>query len=387
FRYARFLRQRGHKVYFLVPDWSYNEGILQQLVDRGDIDGFSRLTSYYAHGWVNFVSRIFVHPRIRNRVLRYQQQEALRCLQQAMDRWHCDLIMLSSRMYLFAIPDLQRQSAVVVDWGDSFALAWWRTLMLKIRRRELRGFGNAIRMLLAYAADESYYPKLAEATIVVSPVDKQAIDRLCKAPERVYVNPNGISFPDSPPQRQRDPNRIIFTGWMNFPPNYDAALWFLDDVFPLVLSARPSTKFVIAGAEPPPALLDRASSSVEITGAVPDLSSEIACSGLYVAPLVSGGGFKNKVFEAIAAGTYVVGTSIATEFLTPDLRQCTTVADGAVPLAHAILKALADLEALRPAVERAQEILRREHSWEACARRQESIFETAIQSRKSKLSR
>jgi glycosyltransferase involved in cell wall biosynthesis len=387
FRFARLLRQRGHKVYFLVPEWSYAEGILQQLVDNGDIDGFAPLTNYYSTGWVRQISKIFIHPRIRNWFLRNQQQEALRCLQEAVERWQCDLISLSNRMYLFAIPELQKRCAVVIDWGDSFALAWWRTLKLKFHRRQMNGLRETARMLTVHALDESYYTQISDANIVVSPVDKNAIDRLCKTPERVYVNPNGISFPNSDSRVQRDPNRIIFTGWMSFPPNSDAAQWFLDEVFPIVLKSRPATRFVIAGAEPSPELLARAGTSVEVTGAVPDLSLEIARSSLYVAPLVSGGGFKNKVFEAIAAGTYVVGTSLATEFLTPDLRECVTVADGPVHLADAIVQALSDVDALHPAVERAQEIMRREHSWEGCALRQESIFRTAIRSRASNASR
>ena len=33
-RYARLLSQRGHRVYFLVPEWAYNAAVLQQLADR-----------------------------------------------------------------------------------------------------------------------------------------------------------------------------------------------------------------------------------------------------------------------------------------------------------------------------------------------------------------
>lgn len=165
FRYARVLRQRGHRVYFLVPEWSYNEGILQQLVDRGDIDGFSRLTAYYAQGWVNSVSKIFVHPRIRNRMLRNQQQDALHSLLEAIERWQCDLIVLSNRMYLFAIRELQERASVVIDWGDSFALAWWRTLKLKLRRRQMKGLGYAIRMLGGHILEEGYYPAFADANV------------------------------------------------------------------------------------------------------------------------------------------------------------------------------------------------------------------------------
>jgi glycosyltransferase involved in cell wall biosynthesis len=382
FRYARLLRQRGHRVYFLVPGWSYDDGVLRQLVDRGDIDGFACLKAYYATGWENVVSRLFVHPVARNWIRRDQQTQALRSLLDAVETWHCDLIVLVNRMYLFAIKELRKRTAVVVEWGDSFTLALWRTAKLKVARRRLRGLGSAIRTLVASAVDESYYTRIADASIVVSPIDKRVIDRLSRRPDGVYLQPNGISFPHNLPRGQRDPNRIIFTGCMYSEPNCEAALWFLSEVFPLLLKQRPATRFVIAGKRPIPELVAQASESVEVTGAVPDLSLEIAKSQLYVAPLVSGGGFKNKVFEAIAADTYVVGTSLAAEFLTPDLLSCVTVADGAKPLADAIVKALADPESLRPRVERAQQILKRDYSWEGRTVELERIFRNAIAARK-----
>src|SRR5271169_5871555 len=96
FRYARLLRRQGHRVYFLVPGWSYHEGILQQLVERGDIDGFARLTEYYATGWVNAGSRFFVHPGARNWMLRNRQAEALQSFLTAVEAWQCDLVVLSN---------------------------------------------------------------------------------------------------------------------------------------------------------------------------------------------------------------------------------------------------------------------------------------------------
>ncbi len=382
FRYARLLRRQGHRVYFLVPGWSYDEGILQQLVERGDIDGFARLTEYYATGWVNAGSRLFVYPRIRNWMLRSQQAEALQSFLSAVETWQCDLVVLSQRMYLFAIKELEKRTAVVVDFTDSLALTWWRAAKLKAMRGQLRGLGKAIRMLVTFAVEESYYPRIADASILVSPVDKKVVDRLSRTPDGICMIPNGISFPGNLSPEGRDPNRVIFTGMMDFAPNYEAALWFVREVFPLVLKQRPATRFVIAGAKPTPEVLALASDSVEVTGAVPDLSKEIARSQLYVAPLVSGGGFKNKVFEAIAAGTYVVGTSFAAEFLEPSLRRCVTAVDGAQPLADAIVKALANPESLRPSVEKAQQILKRDYSWEGCTAQLERNFRNAIAARK-----
>ncbi len=376
--YARRLRLRGHRIYFLVPGWSYDPEVLQELVDRGDIDGFSRVSEYKTSGFVNAISRIFVMPGIRNRMLRAQQRQALREILDEVRRRDCDLIVLQQHMYFFAVDELKKHVAVVIDWCDSLALTWWRSIKLMVRLGKLKNLGNAVRHLITYAANESYYPGKVHANLVVSPIDKRTIDHLSRAPESVHLIPNGISLSVAPPRCDRVPDRLIFTGWMNFPPNYEAALWFLDHVFPLILKVRPGAEFVIAGADPVPALTARINQSVQVTGAVPDLSLEIARSQIYVAPLVSGSGFKNKVIEAMAAGTYVVGTSYAAEFLTPELQECITVADGPSNLARAILNALADPEALRPAVEKAQAILRRHYSWEARTADLESIFHTAV---------
>ena len=376
--YAWRLRGMGHRIYFLVPGWSYHPEVLQELVDRGDIDGFSRLSEYRANGLLNAISRMFVVPGIRNRILRSQQQQALNEILYEVRRRDCDLIVMQQRMYLFAIDELKKRVSVVIDWCDSLALTWWRSMKLMIRKGDVRNLGNAIRHLITSAADESGYPAKVHANLVVSQIDKRTIDHLSRAPEFIHLIPNGVSFPASPPSCERVPDRMIFTGWMDFPPNYEAALWFLDRVFPLILKVKPTAQFVIAGANPVPALTARINHSVQVTGAVPNLSLEIARSQIYVAPLVSGGGFRNKVFEAIAAGTYVVGTSYAAEFLTPDLRECVTVADGPSNLAQAILSALADPEALRPSVEKAQAILRRNYSWEARAADLERIFNACV---------
>ena len=260
--------------------------------------------------------------------MRSQQQQALNEILYEVRRRDCDLIVLQQRMYLFAIDELKKRVSVVIDWCDSFALAWWRSIKLMIRQGDLKNLGNAIRHLITSAADESYYPGKVNANLVVSQIDKRTIDHLSRAPEFIHLIPIGVSFPASPPRCDRVPDRMIFTGWMDFPPNYEAALWFLDRVFPLILKVKPTAQFIIAGANPVPALTARINHSVQVTGAVPNLSLEIARSQIYVAPLVSGSGFKTKVIEAIAAGTYVVGTSYAAEFLTPELRECVTVAEG-----------------------------------------------------------
>ena len=87
----------------------------------------------------------------------------------------------------------------------------------------------------------------------------------------------------------------IFSGRMDFPPNYQSALWFIDRVLPRVTAKEPAVELVIAGPNPVPGLRARSGANVRVTGYTDDLGADIAASQLYVAPMVSGSGFKNKV--------------------------------------------------------------------------------------------
>jgi glycosyltransferase involved in cell wall biosynthesis len=191
--------------------------------------------------------------------------------------------------------------------------------------------------------EDRYYAQRSSANLVVSPVDQRALARTAGSKSKVYTILNGVTLPDTVSGSiEKLPNRLMFSGNMDFPPNYTATLWFLDNVFALVLEEIPDAHFIIAGANPPTFIKERASSNVEVTGYVADLNYEIARSALYLAPLKTGSGFKNKVVEAVANHTYLVATSVAVEFLDPYTRSLIAVTDSPREMADAIIRLLRD---------------------------------------------
>ena len=161
---------------------------------------------------------------------------------------------------------------------------------------------------------------------MVSPVDKKAIGPVIRysIQNQNHIEWSAVAL--APPPVAKIPHRIVFSGNMDFPPNYAAAFWFLDHVLPRIVLRVPDVQFVIAGANPPETLRQRNSKHVLVTGYVEDMNREIARSALYVPPLVSGGGFKNKIVEAIANRTYVIATPMAVEFLDEEPRRLIGVA-------------------------------------------------------------
>jgi len=120
--------------------------------------------------------------------------------------------------------------------------------------------------------------------------------------------------PDSDARR---PPRVVFTGSMDWQANIDGVQFFLDEVWPRVLAARPDAHFVVVGRNPPPSLVAaaRRQRQVEFTGFVDDVRPHAQAAQAFVIPLRVGGGTRIKAFEAMAMGCPVVSTSIGMEGL------------------------------------------------------------------------
>ena len=102
---------------------------------------------------------------------------------------------------------------------------------------------------------------------------------------------------------------IVFEGGMDFPPNADAAVYFCREIFPRILEDEPKAKLTLVGKGPGPAVRELAGENVEVTGFVDDVRPYLDRSEVFVCPLVSGSGIKNKVLQAWAMGLPVVATS------------------------------------------------------------------------------
>ena len=106
---------------------------------------------------------------------------------------------------------------------------------------------------------------------------------------------------------------IAFLGNFGHPPNWDAVLFFIDEVMPALRSALPGVRFMVYGTEIPDALRRRAAADVVLAGYVADVAEVYDTCRVFVAPLRSGAGLKGKVIGALAAGVPVVLSAVAAE--------------------------------------------------------------------------
>jgi glycosyltransferase involved in cell wall biosynthesis len=217
--------------------------------------------------------------------------------------------------------------------------------------------------------------------VVVSEQDKVALHELNPSLD-ISVIPNGVDtrFFEKV-SVVRDPSRIVFTGTMNHPPNIGAARFLARRVFPRVRALEPNAQLVIVGRDPDPDVVAlSALDGVEVTGEVSDIRPWLRGSRVFVCPMLSGTGIKNKLLEAMASELPCVATPLALQGLATRPGMHVLVGESEDELAGHILRVLAD-DALAQRLGRAAyEYVRATHSWRSVAESYESVYQQVQQS-------
>ena len=198
-------------------------------------------------------------------------------------------------------------------------------------------------------------------------VSQSDIDYL-KAKEKVHntsltLHSNGVMIPDTLSDTV-DADKICFLGNMRSMQNQDAALYFANEVFPLIKKKRPSAKFHIVGSLPPPSIQALASEDIIVTGYVDDLEGYIGDSCLMVAPVRVAAGIQNKVLVAMGCGIPVVLTTLISRAI-PELvngENC-IISDESQAFADSCLKLMSNPSLRRDMGRKGYDMVLRHYSW------------------------
>ena len=127
----------------------------------------------------------------------------------------------------------------------------------------------------------------------------------------IGLNFNKYKLDDS--DLPKGPVDVAFIGSLDWLPNTEGLRWMLEHVWPLVMQRMPQACFYIAGRHCPDWLKEGNWTGVKVVGEVPDALEFLKAHHLVAVPLLSGGGMRVKILEAMAAGRPVLSTSVGIE--------------------------------------------------------------------------
>lgn len=252
-------------------------------------------------------------------------------------------ILVTNPLHVVGLAARQSKGPLVVDFCDSLALYHWRRAKLLTSRDPLRAGMNVCHSLTAMR-QEVAIGKRARLRVASSPVDAAFLQRfLPDHPIRVVANGSDWLRRDPPEEHACERTRLVFHGGFGWHPNEAALEYLALAQWPKIKSQVPDVEFHVFGHSMSKALRELcAREGIVAHGYVEDLFELVATSGLYLAPMVAGGGVKNKIMEAMAAGVPVVTNTMGAEALPSEAREVVAVRDDPQAFTDYVRDVLAD---------------------------------------------
>lgn len=203
--------------------------------------------------------------------------------------------------------------------------------------------------------DAVYYPSASETGHVGEWLAEHAPDVHCHTVPAYAWD----EFPDEPAGNLAERHDLLFVAGFAHQPNADAAVWFVNEVLPLIRQARPRIQLALVGSNPSPAVQVLRGEGIQVTGFVTDeeLAQRYGMARVVVAPLRYGAGVKGKVIEAMRFGVPCVTTSAGAQGLAETAGFLAAV-DDAPSFAQHVLRLLDDADEWRRVSAAEQEFVR-----------------------------
>ncbi len=223
-----------------------------------------------------------------------------------------------------------------------------------------------------------------QRVIVTSSQDRDALLSVTqRAGDRLAVIPNGVDLeyfcPDSGTPREVAP--IVMSGKMSYHANIAMALDFVREILPRIQSRRPDVRLRIVGKSPPKEIRRLADNpSIRVTGTIDDIRPHLRQASIAVTPIRYGVGIQNKVLEAMACATPVVGSPQSISALTAKPGEDVLVGEHPDEFASHCLRLLQFPEQRDRFGRAGRSYVEREHQWAGMAARFERIYEMASRS-------
>jgi glycosyltransferase involved in cell wall biosynthesis len=250
------------------------------------------------------------------------------------------------------VDQLNMMQFVPADWHGPIILDEHNAVWLRIERLRRHANSPVLRWLLGreariVCAAEVLACRRAHITLAVSAEDRGVLESIAGPSATIAVAPIAINveqYASLRSARSPQPNRVLTIGTMYSPPNAEGVVWWLREGYEKLRAYSPDVRYDVVGSRPPARLRALAAQhrGVRLHGYVADPAPFWTKAAVLAAPLLSGGGVRVKILEAMAIGVPVVSTSIGCEGIAARDGEHLLVADTPDAFARACARVLSD---------------------------------------------
>jgi glycosyltransferase involved in cell wall biosynthesis len=245
-----------------------------------------------------------------------------------------DVIHLESLFVTPYIPTIRRHSSArIVLRAHNVEHQLWQRLAANETSPVKRGYLRILAQRLKKAEAEAL--RMVDAVVAITQNDLEALKALYPIANG-HVLPMTMVPPASVPLL-RTPLTAFHLGSMDWMPNAEGIRWFVKEVWPLAQTQQPEMKCRLAGRNMPHDLTSDHSFGLDIVGEVNDAQAFMLSNAILVLPLLSGGGMRVKLVEAMMLGRAVVTTTLGMEGVPAVHGEHLLVADTPQTLADALV--------------------------------------------------
>ncbi|MFZ1752049.1 MAG: glycosyltransferase family 4 protein [Saprospiraceae bacterium] len=142
------------------------------------------------------------------------------------------------------------------------------------------------------------------------------------------------------PSNTTDINDMCFIGALDWVPNMEGLMWFIDKVWPALSSRFPNLKFHVAGRNTPDSLKNLNIENIIVHGEVDNAVDFVDTYRMMIVPLFSGSGMRVKILEGMALGKIVITTTLGKEGIQAEDGKHILIADTPQAFMHQISSVL-----------------------------------------------
>ncbi len=236
------------------------------------------------------------------------------------------------------------------------------------------------REALSYKKLEKKIASTFSSVLFVSQIDANWFRKITKHNNSMVV-PLGVDMDYfAPDTKNQQANSLIFTGVLDYEPNKEAAEYAAYKIFPLIKAKNEQAKLNIVGRYSGKVFSEGSSPThgINFNLNVPDIRSYLHSAQVYLSPLKTGAGVKNKILTAMACKIAIVATPISIEGMNLIHGTHCLIGRNAKELAEHSLLLLKDEKLRMKLINHAFELVQKS-SWEDSANILEGILKKEVE--------